>query len=429
MDIAIVTGAASSLGLAISRRLIDLGFRVYGLGGDYKDCPLNNINFRPQSLDLADPVAIERACTAILAKEKGVCLLVNNAKYFGRRPFREMDFAEMESILRINLLAPLVLIRTLQPSLCALQGMIIQIGSAAATTSYAGAVGAAASGGLKWMGEALFHDLRESGVRVCHLSPEPNRQRDAAPAPTSQRKESVIDPEAVAQAIEQLVQTPYGNIVTELVLRPLRLREREEPSVVRVPAPKPQPIPYTVPRAVIEAEEQLEEQERLEREEARFQQRQQRRERIAAEKAEKAGEQESPVASADTPSPPVPASEEAPAAAREAASTASSAPVGNGVNQSASAARKSRRKPKPPMSTVGFLDRVKPVETARPAAGPVAATDPAPAPEAEPTTRKKPAAKKGGARKAAAKKSPAKKAAAKKAAAKKSGRKAAKGEA
>jgi hypothetical protein len=36
------------------------------------------------------------------------------------------------------------------------------------------------------------------------------------------RLEAAIDPEAVAQAIEQILQSPFGNVVTEMVMRPLR---------------------------------------------------------------------------------------------------------------------------------------------------------------------------------------------------------------
>ena len=169
MDIAIVTGASSSLGLAISRRLIQLGFRVYGLGGDYKDCSLNNVNFRPMACDLSDPAAVEAACRRIVEAEKGVFLVVNNAKYFGQHAFMEMTTPEIERILRINLLCPLVIIRTLAASLKELQGYIIQLGAPYAETSRGGAAGAAASGGLKWMGDLLFHELRSHGVKVCHL--------------------------------------------------------------------------------------------------------------------------------------------------------------------------------------------------------------------------------------------------------------------
>ena len=42
MDVAIVTGASTGLGAAISRKLLELGFRVYGLGGNYTQMPFNN---------------------------------------------------------------------------------------------------------------------------------------------------------------------------------------------------------------------------------------------------------------------------------------------------------------------------------------------------------------------------------------------------
>lgn len=270
MDIAIVTGASSSLGLAISKRLIQLGFRVYGLGGDYSDCPLNNVNFKPMGCDLADPEAVEEACRSIVEREKGVYVLVNNAKYFGRALFPEMDNAEMERILRINLLCPLVLSRTLAEPLMTLQGYIINLGTPYAETSRGGPVGAAASGGLKWMGEVLFHDLRHHGVRVCHISPEPNRGRDPRGiVRPGARAEAVIDPDAVAQAIEQILQSPFGNTVTEMIMRPLRVKEVDHDPVVRLPYPEPKPVPYTVPREMIEAEEKLEveqDEKELERE-------------------------------------------------------------------------------------------------------------------------------------------------------------------
>jgi len=262
MDIAIVTGASSSLGLAISKRLIQLGFRVYGLGGDYSDCSLNNVNFKPMSCDLADPSAVESACRSILEREKGVYVLVNNAKFFGRALFPEMDTAEMERILRINLLCPLVLSRTLAETLMTLQGYIINLGTPYAETSRGGPVGAAASGGLKWMGEVLFHDLRHHGVRVCHISPEPNRGRDPrGVVRPGARTEAIIDPDAVAQAIEQILQSPFGNTVTEMIMRPLRTKEVDHDPIVRLPYPEPKPVPYTVPREMIEAEEKLEVEE------------------------------------------------------------------------------------------------------------------------------------------------------------------------
>jgi len=381
MDIAIVTGASSSLGLAISKRMIQLGFRVYGLGGDYADCPLNNVNFKPVACDLADPEAVESACRNILEKEKGVYVLVNNAKYFGRALFPQMDNKEMERILRINLLCPLVLSRTLAESLMTLQGYIINLGTPYAETSRGGPVGAAASGGLKWMGEVLFHDLRHHGVRVCHISPEPNRGRDPRGiVRPGARAEAVIDPDAVAQAIEQILQSPFGNTVTEMIMRPLRVKELDHDPVVRLPYPEPKPVPYTVPREMIEAEEKLEVEEDEKQEQREKRQRRRgrkggRREREGEKESQPArsdkGEKEPPADSRkkepekkDSRHPSRSHGESKPHQKPEKETSAAPAPKPQQADQADSPGQKDfsskprrRRKPRPPKIEVGFHQR------------------------------------------------------------------------
>jgi short-subunit dehydrogenase len=262
MDIAVVTGASSALGEAIASKLIQLGFRVYGLGGDYSKCRLNNSDFKQISCDLWDLEAVERIAKEILEKEGRVHVLVNNAKYFGRNAFLAMDLREIDRVMKINLTCPLVLTRVLGESLCKSQGYILQLGATNVENARGGPVGIAASGGLKWMGEALFNELREYGVKVTQISPEPNRVRsNAASKMAESRREAVIDPNAVAEMVEQILSSKHGNIVTEVIMRPQRINELEMEAVKRLPYPEPQPVPYTVPREMIEAEDQLEEEE------------------------------------------------------------------------------------------------------------------------------------------------------------------------
>lgn len=337
MDIAIVTGASSSLGLAVSKRLIQLGFKVYGLGGDYRDCSLQNVNFRPVPCDLADPIALEAACLKILEKNKGVCLLVNNAKFFGNQPFDEMSVDEIERILRINLLCPLILMRVFGESLRSLQGYLIQLGAPFAESSNGGAAGAASAGGLKWMGEQLFNEYRDQGVKVCHLSPEPNRTRDARMRiRRGARPEASIDPEAIAQAIEQILQSPFGNVVTEMVIRPLRIDEPVQDPVRKIPYPEPQPIPYTVPREFIEAEDQLEEDQWKEKQERKRKRRSTRK--TAKKQTESETQKTETKPDSDTNLPKEEISEQ------------------DSGDQPRKPRRRGRRKPKPPRVVVGFHD-------------------------------------------------------------------------
>lgn len=262
MDIAVVTGASSSLGIAISRRLIDLGFRVYGLGGDYRNCPLNNVDFKPINCDLSDGAQVMQSVMEIIEREGGICLVVNNAKFFPKDSFAEASPQEMDRSMRINLLTPLLIARCALPSLQRLQGFIINLGVSAQESARGGVIGAATSGGLRWAHEALFDEVRDYGVKVSLISPEPNRRpvTNGGSKAAKSSSETAIDPSAVAEAVVGLVQSRGDNWVTELVIRPRRWTSSELPPIVDLPYPDPKPIPYTVPRVIVEAEEELDEQ-------------------------------------------------------------------------------------------------------------------------------------------------------------------------
>lgn len=257
-----VTGASSSLGMAISRRLIDLGFRVYGLGGDYRNCPLNNMDFKPINCDLSDGAQVMKSVMEIIEREGGICLVVNNAKFFPKDSFAEASPQEMDRSMRINLLTPLLIARCALPSLQRLQGFIINLGVSAQQSARGGVIGAATSGGLRWAHEALFDEVRDYGVKVSLISPEPNRRpiTNGGSQAAKSSAETTIDPNAVAEAVVGLIQSRGDNWITELVIRPRRWTSSELPPVVDLPYPDPKPIPYTVPRVIVEAEEELDEQ-------------------------------------------------------------------------------------------------------------------------------------------------------------------------
>jgi NADP-dependent 3-hydroxy acid dehydrogenase YdfG len=248
--------------MAISQRLISIGFRVYGLGGDYRNCPLQNSDFRPVSCDLSDGAQVMQEVVKILQKESGICLIVNNAKYFPAESIAEVSPKDLDRALRINLLTPLLIARCALPGLQKLQGFIVNLGVAPGEAARGGVIGAATSGGLRAAHEAMFNEVRDYGVKVTMISPEPNRwnpsERNKA---AEQRGEARIDPEAVANAVAELVLNKSKNLITEVVIRPRRWIDAELPPVIDLPFPEPKPIPYTVPREVIEAEEKFDEQE------------------------------------------------------------------------------------------------------------------------------------------------------------------------
>lgn len=241
MEIAIVTGAASGVGLAVARKLVDLGYRVYGLGGNYQDTAFSHRDFLPTPCDLSSIADIQQKVQQVIDEGNDVSLVVNNAKYFSAHPFREMQLNEIEATIAINLLCPLTIVRMALPSLAKFKGHVINIAPTNVSQSRGGPAAAAAAGGLDWMGEALFEELRDNGVKVTTLYPQGNRIRptDAGTPAQGRPPKSAINPESIAEAIEHIVISRSGNFISQVILRPEQLREDNFPPAQRLPMPKP----------------------------------------------------------------------------------------------------------------------------------------------------------------------------------------------
>jgi 3-oxoacyl-[acyl-carrier protein] reductase len=143
---AVVTGAASGIGLAITHRLAHAGYRV--LLAD-RDPAIHEIATRLPSTGkphLALPVDLGneeevRALARTAIEDFGGCdILVNNAginikKQGGRFPIEEVTNADWERVFRINVTAPFMLCRALLPEMRTRKwGRVVNIASRAGRT-------------------------------------------------------------------------------------------------------------------------------------------------------------------------------------------------------------------------------------------------------------------------------------------------------
>lgn len=234
MDIALVTGASSGIGLAIAARLVEMGYDVYGYARDHGKSAFRHARFTAVECDVTDtPVLLERT-EALLRETGGLRILVNNAGvgFFG--PHAAMAPERIERMVRTNLIAPMVLTRATLRHLAQSSGYVVNIASTAALSpgSYGAAYGATKAG-LHQFGQALFSEVRKSGVRVVTLYPDMTRTLfyDHADFEPGEDPGTHITPECVADAVAQAVDQREGTVITQIVLRPQRTQvARKGPS-------------------------------------------------------------------------------------------------------------------------------------------------------------------------------------------------------
>ncbi len=112
--VALVTGAGHRLGKAIALELAQAGAHVvvhYGRSAEAARETVNQIaalgvEAMPAQADLAVPEQIESLFTAVAAGFGGLDVLVNSAASFRRQAFDEIDVADWDQVMAVNLRAP-----------------------------------------------------------------------------------------------------------------------------------------------------------------------------------------------------------------------------------------------------------------------------------------------------------------------------------
>ncbi len=197
-ELALVSGASSGIGRAVSRRLMELGYEVYGIGRDFGEWEAANRKtpgaagtermgtgipqteawlyagsvFHPIRCDLLDSERLP-ALLEPIRRTGRLRLLVNNAgaAYYG---LHEMQTAaQIREMLRTNLETPMLLTQFFLRGIRERQGCIVNISSVTAMhSSPHAAVYAASKAGLLSFSRSLFEELRKHGVRVVSILPD-----------------------------------------------------------------------------------------------------------------------------------------------------------------------------------------------------------------------------------------------------------------
>lgn len=224
MDTVIITGANGEPALSIARRLCELGMRVCALAGTIPDAGLGPDEFVPVPCDPTSPESVEAAVNAVLQKEKRIAGIVLAGQYLSEERFEAVSAEEIRLALNAQLVAPLCAVRLVLPSLIENRGHAIVV-SPGAGTGAARALNAAADAATRAFAGALFAELRDTGVKTCHILLQGN---EGAPDPAARfttAPQSRIHADIVADAVETVFRLRENNALTQMILRPQATRE------------------------------------------------------------------------------------------------------------------------------------------------------------------------------------------------------------
>jgi 3-oxoacyl-[acyl-carrier protein] reductase len=172
--VALVTGGGTGIGRAIAQTLAADGFQVAVAGRRLE--PLRAVSAstggNAYRCDIASPQEIDRLVDEVLADFGRLDALINNAGIVKQAPIEAASLADIEVVLRTNLLGTILMTQRCAPALREAHGAIVNLSS---TLSHLPQPNQspyiATKGGIEAFTRAMAVELSADGVRVNAVCP------------------------------------------------------------------------------------------------------------------------------------------------------------------------------------------------------------------------------------------------------------------
>ena len=170
MDNVLVTGASRGLGAAIAESLAADGFHVIALARKVSE-PRERIT--PVAFDLADTAAMPEFVRGLRQRFGSIYGLVNNAGLGTEGLLANMPDAEIEALIRLNTLSPIVLSKYVVRGMMAQgRGRVVNMSSIVASSGFnALSVYSATKASLVGFTRSLAREVGRVGVTVNAVAP------------------------------------------------------------------------------------------------------------------------------------------------------------------------------------------------------------------------------------------------------------------
>jgi NAD(P)-dependent dehydrogenase (short-subunit alcohol dehydrogenase family) len=179
--VAVVTGAARGIGLAVARRFLDDGYSVALLDIDAATLVQTAATLAPPErvlaieCDVAEPAQVQSAIDRVAARFGRIDALVNNAGVAVFKPLLDTTYEEWARVIAVNLTGPFLCTQACAPVMLAGGGgAVVNVGSIsglrASTLRVAYGTSKAA---LMHLTKQQAAELGERGIRVNAVAPGP----------------------------------------------------------------------------------------------------------------------------------------------------------------------------------------------------------------------------------------------------------------
>jgi NADP-dependent 3-hydroxy acid dehydrogenase YdfG len=224
---ALITGASRGIGLAIARKLAQLGARLSLCARDAARLDAANTELRRDGFEALTMVADVTHAHEIQSlvdrthRELGpIDILINNAGIGRFGPAHQMTEADWDAVLDTNLKSVFLVTRAVAPGMIERKrGHIVNISSLAGKNAFAGgAIYCASKWGLMGLTACMAEDLRAHNIRVSAVCPG-SVATDFSPH-TGRDTSKLLQPDDVAHAVAAIVTQAPQSFISEIDLRP-----------------------------------------------------------------------------------------------------------------------------------------------------------------------------------------------------------------
>ena len=225
---AFITGAGRGIGAAIAEAFAGEGYDVALLArsedqlrATAESCETLGVRALVLPTDITDAAAVQAAVAKALDELGRIDVLVNNAGYFHVVALAEMDLADWQRTLAVNLTGPFVCAQAVLPQMLERgSGAIINIASMAGKKWYRDQGAYCASKyGLVGMSKVLAAELKDRGVRVTAVCPGGVDTKLVRDQRGDVDFSEYMRPETIAQLCVFIAKLPPDAAIDEVMIR------------------------------------------------------------------------------------------------------------------------------------------------------------------------------------------------------------------